>query len=76
MKMSSIPKKEKNKDPSEKHADKEKCKSPAQLTAEASLSSQKLAKISEENTKLTLDLQKEETKIHMQESKRNNAAVM
>ena len=46
------------------------------MTAEASLLSQQVAKISQENTKCTLELQKEETQIRMEERKLNNAVVM
>ena len=59
-----------------KNKNEEKSKSTAQLAAEASLLIKEKAKICDENATRVLDLQKEETRIRIEEGKRNNAVVM
>ena len=59
-----------------KNNNEKKSKSLAQLSADVSLLRQEAAKLCEESTKRTLDLQKEETRIIAEGSKRNNTDAM
>ena len=60
----------------DKNNNEEKSKSQAQLAAEASLLIKEEVKICDENAKRALELQKEETRVRIEECKRNNDMVM
>ena len=55
---------------------KEKTKSPSQLTAEALVESQNVALLTEDNAKRTLELQAIETNTRNEESKRNDTFIL